>query len=167
MKKGVFYSVVACLFVIYSCTSYQDKQYGPVSFSTEFEQGDDFLIGNAEAIAVIDFKPEEFGFSKESVGGMRLSSINLSLDEEADFGIFESIKIEVSSDETEMLTIGVLNDVPAENTIVIEGLEKAKIKKFNKVDEFYLHISGNLKDNYESSLGIFGEFTLLVESADE
>ncbi len=169
MKKPVFLitSLIGALF-IGSCTSYTDKDYGPVSFETAFEDGDDMLFeGPNEAIVTIPFTPEEFDIKKETVGGMKLQSITLNTNFPGGFGVFENLKVEVSSDNTSSLTIGVMNEVPNGNVITIEGLESAKIEKFNTVDEFYLQIEGNLKEDLDEVFDVFGEFTLSVESSEE
>lgn len=152
-----------------SCTSYEDKQYGPVEFEAFFEDGDDMLFEgmNIEAMATIKFKPEDYGFSKESVGGMRLDNITIKTDNDFKLGVMENLKVEVSSKNTDMLTIGVLNDVPDAVEVSFAGLEEAKIKKFNTVDEFYLIISGNIMETVEEPFRIYGEFTLNVESSEE
>ena len=152
-----------------SCTSYTDKQYGPVEFEAYFEDGDEDLFEgmNIEAMATIPFTPEEFGFSKESVGGMRLNRITIKTDNEFKLGVMENIKVEVSSKNTEMLTIGVLNEVPDAVEVSFEGLEEAKIKNFKSVDEFYLIISGSLSETIDEPFRIYGEFTLNVESSEE
>lgn len=155
------------IILISSCTSYEEKEYGPVSFEMSFEDGDDFLFeGPIEAIVTIPFKPEDYGFKKESVGGMKLKDISISTTNNVGFGVFDNLKIEVSSPNTEMLTIGVLNTVPDAQEIKIEGLDEAQIKKFNQVDEFYLHISGNLTEDLEETFSIAGDFTLFVESSE-
>lgn len=166
--KNLFPVIVLGFVFLSSCKSYNDKEYGPEEFSTAFEDGDEWLFeGPVEAIAVLNFNPEEYGFSKENVGGMRLKTISLNTDNENGFGVFESLKIEVSSPNTEMLTIGVLNSVPDANSVEIQGLDQSKIKNFKEVDEYYLHISGNLKNELESSFNVSGELTLAVESSDE
>ena len=154
---------------LFSCTSYEDKQYGPVEFEASFEDGDDMLFEGVpiEAMTTIKFNPEEYGFSKESVGGMRLDRITIKTDNDFKLNVLENIKVEVSSKNTEMLTIGVLNDVPDAVEVSFEGLEDAKIKKFNTVDEFYLIISGNLMEDLDEPFRIYGEFTLNVESSEE
>ena len=168
MKKLIF--LLATLGLVVSCTSYSDREYGPVSFQAAFEDGDEWLFegSNIEAVATIKFNPEEYGFSKESVGGMRLDRINIKTEnEELSLSLLENIQVEVSSNETEMLTIGVLNSVPDALEVSFEGREDAKIKNFNKVDEFYLHISGNLREEVNQPFEISGEFTLKVESSQE
>lgn len=151
-----------------SCTSYEDKEYGPVEFKTAFEDGDDWLFeGPVEAIKTIPFNPEEYGFSKENVGGMRLKTIIINTTNEHGFGIFDNMKVEVSSPNTDMLTIGVLNTIEDGKSLTIKGLEDSKIKNFKEVDEFYLHISGNLTEELEESFEISGTFTLLVESSEK
>lgn len=153
-----------------SCTSYNDKQYGPVEFEAYFEDGDIDMIfegSNIEAIATIKFSPEDYGFSKESVGGMRLDRITIKTDNDYKLGVMENLKIEVSSKKTDMLTIGVLNEVPDAVEVTIEGLDESKIKKFNTVDEFYLIISGNILEEIDEPFRIYGEFTLNVESSEE
>lgn len=169
MKKTLFNVLALTILVsISSCTSYEDKEYGPVDFEVAFEGGDDWLFeGPIEAIKTIPFNPEDYGFSKENVGGMRLKSLTINTENSHGFGIFENMKVEVSSPNTDMLTIGVLNAVEDGNTLTIEGLEEAKIKNFNQVDEFFLHISGNLTQELEESFEIRGTFTLLVESSDK
>jgi hypothetical protein len=168
MKRIYLLLSVLTLLFIASCTSYQEKEYGPIAYQMAFEDGDDFLFeGPVEAITTIPFKPEDFGFSKESVGGMKLKNITITTTNTSGFGIFENIKIEVSSKNTEMLTIGVLNNVTDTRSLTIEGLEEAKIKNFNQVDEFYLHISGNLTEGLEEKFEISGELLLSVESSEE
>lgn len=156
------------ILALVSCKSYNEKEYGPISFETAFEDGDDMLFeGPAEAVATIPFKPEEFGFSKSSVGGMQLKSITIKTNNPEGFGVFENLKIDVSSENTSSLTIGVLNDVPNGNTITIDGLESAKIKNFNQVDEFYLLIEGNLTTDLDDVFDVSGDFTLIIESTEE
>lgn len=168
MKKLFLYSFSIMLFISTACTSYTEREYGPVEFSTAFEDGDDFLFeGPVEAVTTLKFTPEDFGFSKDKVGGMKLKTITINTTNENGFGVFENLKIEVSSQNTDMLTIGVLNTVPDANVIEITGLDEAKIKKFNTVDEFYLHISGNLTEELESSFEVSGQLTLSVESSEE
>ena len=168
MKQIYLVTLCSALFALGSCTSYEDKEYGPVEFTIELEGGDDMLFeGPNEGITTIAFKPEDYGFSKESVGGMRLKSITLNTDNENGFNVFDNIKVEVSSDNTSMLTIGVMNTSPDGKSITIEGLEEAKIEKFKEVTEFNLHISGNLLEDLESTFTITGEFTLKVESSEK
>jgi len=169
MKK-IFYGtlVLTLLLGVSSCTSYEDKEYGPVDFEAAFEGGDDWLFeGPVEAITTIKFKPEDYGFAKENVGGMKLKSITINTDNENGFGVFDNMKVEVSSPNTDMLTIGVLNSIEGGQSITIDGLEDAKIENFNEVDEFFLHISGNLTKELEESFEINGAFTLLVESSEK
>jgi|GEM_PF-5997223 len=168
MKRIYQATLCALLFTLGSCTSYEDKEYGPIEFNVELEGGEEMLFeGPNEAIATITFNPEEYGFSKESVGGMRLKSITLNTENEKGFNVFENLKVEVSSDNTEMLTIGVMNTAPDGKSITITGLEESKIEEFNEVDEFYLHISGNLTEDLETVFAISGEFTLKVESTEK
>lgn len=169
MKKTLFSTLILLtIILVTSCTSYKDKEYGPIDFEVAFEGGDDWLFeGPIEAIKTIPFNPEEYGFSKENVGGMRLKSMTINTDNSYGFGVFENMKVEVSSPNTEMLTIGVLNSVDDGNSLTIDGLDEAKIKKFNQVEEFFLHISGNLSQELEESFEISGTFTLLVESSDK
>lgn len=169
MKKIQFlFSIMSLLILFGSCTSYEDKEYGPVSYQVAFEDGDDFLFeGPVEAITTIPFKPDDYGFSKESVGGMKLKSITINTENEAGFGLFDNLKVEVSSANTEMLTIGVLNSVEDTRSLTIEGLQEAKIEDFDKVDEFYLHISGNLTEALEEKFEISGEFVLSIESSEK
>jgi hypothetical protein len=154
---------------ITSCTSYEDKQYGPVEFETSFEGGDDMLFEgmNIEAMSTIKFNPEDYGFSKESVGGMRLDNITIKTDNAFKLGVLENLKVEVSSKDTDMLTIGVLNAVPDSAEVSFSGLEEAKIENFKSVDEFYLIISGNLKEELDEPFTISGEFTMNIESSEE
>lgn len=169
MKK-IFYGVlVSTLFLgVFSCTSYEDKEYGPVEYEVAFEGGDDWLFeGPVEAITTIEFKPEDYGFSKENVGGMKLKSITINTDNENGFDVFDNMKVEVSSPNTDMLTIGVMNKVEGGKSLTIEGLEESKIENFKEVDEFFLHISGNLTQELEESFTISGSFTLLVESSEK
>jgi len=138
----------SALFALESCTSYEDKEYGPVEFSVDLEGGEEMLFeGPNEGITTIAFKPEDFGFSKESVGGMRLKSITLNTEHE--------------------IVIGVMDTATDGKSVTINGLEKAKIEKFNEVEEFYLHISGNLTEDVASVFTITGEFTLKVESSEK
>ena len=168
MKKILFNVLALTILVsISSCTSYEDREYGPVDFEVAFEDDGYGLYGPVEAIKTIPFNPEEFGFSKENVGGMRLKSLTINTENSHGFGIFENMKVEVSSPNTDMLTIGVLNTIEDGNSLTIEGLEEAKIEDFNQVDEFFLHISGNLTQELEESFEISGKFTLLVESSDK
>lgn len=168
MKRIYLVTLCSALFALGSCTSYEDKEYGPVSFTVDLEGGEEMLFeGPNEGITTITFKPEDFGFSKESVGGMRLKSITLNTENENGFNIFENLKVEVSSDNTEMLVIGVMNTAPDGKSVTIQGLEDAKIENFNEVEEFYLHISGNLTEDLETSFSISGEFTLKVESSEK
>lgn len=165
MKKILFNVLALTILVsISSCTSYEDKEYGPVDFEVAFEDDGYDLV---EAIKTIPFNPEKFGFSKENVGGMRLKSLIINTENSHGFGIFENMKVEVSSQNTDMLTIGVLNTIEDGNSLTIEGLEEKKIEDFNQVDEFFLHISGNLTQELEESFEISGTFTLLVESNDK
>lgn len=152
-----------------SCTSYEDKQYGPIQFEASFEDGDDMLFEgmNIEAMTTIKFNPEDYGFSKESVGGMRLDNITIKTNNAFKLGVLENLKVEVSSKDTDMLTIGVLNEVPDAVEVSFGGLEEAKIENFKSVDEFYLIISGNLKEELDEPFSISGEFTLNVESSEE
>jgi len=163
-KKSVYLLAMLATVFITSCTSYTDKNYGPVSYETAFEFP---FEGPNEAIVTIPFTPEEFDISKETVGGMRLKTITLNTTHPAGFGIFENLKIDVLSDNTEALTIGVLNEVSDRNSITIEGLESAKIENFNTVDEFYLLIEGNLTEGLDEDFPVTGEFTLSVESSQE
>ncbi|MDG0973692.1 MAG: hypothetical protein P8O07_05985 [Crocinitomicaceae bacterium] len=168
MKRFYLVTLCAAIFALGSCTSYEDKEYGPVSFEVDLEGGEEMLFeGPNEAISTIAFNPEEYGFPKESVGGMRLKSITLNTTNEEGFNVFENLKVEVSSENTEMLVIGVLNSSPEGKSVTIEGLEEAKIEKFNEVSEFFLHISGNLTKDLESVFTITGEFTLNVESSEK
>lgn len=167
-KLVTLFFAFGLLFLIGSCTSYEEKEYGPISYEVAFEDGDDFLFeGPVEAITTIPFTPEEFGFTKESVGGMKLKSITITTSNEVGFGVFDNLKVEVSSPNTEMLTIGVLNKVPETRTLTIEGLDEAKIKNFDQVDEFYLHISGNLTEELQETFTIQGELLLSVESSEK
>jgi hypothetical protein len=167
-RKILAFSVIFGALWMSSCTSYVQKEYGPVDFETAFEGGDDMLFeGPNEAIVTIPFKPEDFGIVKENVGGMQLKEIKLVTNNSVGFGAFDNLKIEVASDETSSLTIGVLNEVPDATELVIQGLEEAKIKKFNKVNEFYLIISGNLKEDLDEVFDISGSFVLFVESSDK
>lgn len=167
MKRIIFASLLGAA-IATSCTSYEDKEYGPVHYSIDMEDGDEDLFeGPVEGITTIKFSPEDFGFSKESVGGMRLNQITLTTSNSSGFGVFDNLKVEVSSKNTDMLVIGVLNDVPSGNEVIIKGLDEAKIKNFKEVDEFYLHISGNLKEDLEEAITISGEFTLRVESSEK
>jgi hypothetical protein len=168
MKRIALLNFLLAGVFVSSCTSYEDKEYGPVAYTIQMEDGDEDLFeGPIEGITTIKFTPEDFGFSKNSVGGMRLKEITLKTDNSAGFGAFDNLKIEVSSSNTDMLTIGVLNAVPAGNEITITGLDEAKIKKFKEVDEFYLHISGNLLEDMEEAFSISGEFILRVESSEK
>lgn len=167
-RKILALSVLLASVMISSCTSYVQKEYGPVDFETAFEGGDDMLFeGPNEAIVTIPFNPEDFGIAKENVGGMQLKEIKLNTTNPLGFSVFDNLKIEVASDETSSLTIGVLNDVPDASSVVISGLEEAKIKKFNKVNEFYLIISGNLKEDLDEVFDLNGTFILFVESSDK
>jgi hypothetical protein len=167
-RKILALSVLLASVMISSCTSYVQKEYGPVDFETAFEGGDDMLFeGPNEAIITIPFKPEDFGIAKENVGGMQLKEIKLTTTNTQGFGVFDNLKVEVASDETSSLTIGVLNDVPDASDLIISGLEEAKIKKFNKVNEFYLIISGNLKEDLDEVFDLKGTFILFVESSDK
>jgi hypothetical protein len=165
MKKKSFYllSMFTVLFFA-SCTSYTDKNYGPVSYETAFEFP---FEGPNEAMVTVPFTPEEFDISKETVGGMKLKTITLNTTHPEGFGIFDNLKIDVLSDNTEALTIGVLNEVPDGNSVTIQGLESAKIENFNTVDEFYLLIEGNLTKGSDEDIPVTGEFTLSVESSQE
>lgn len=170
MRNLKFLSLVVLLGALFSCTSYTDKKYGPIEFEAAFEDGDDWLFegSNIEAVTTIKFDPEEYGFSKESVGGMRLNRITIKSENDFSLSVLENLKVEVSSKKTDMLTIGVLNEIPNDAVEVsFEGLEEAKIKKFNQVDEFYLIISGNLLEEVNEPFKISGEFTLNVESSQE
>jgi hypothetical protein len=169
MKKLIFVPLAfSALLLMVGCKSYEDKEYGPLSYTIDMEDGDsDLFEGPIEGITTIIFKPEDFGFSKESVGGMRLKEITLKTENSSGFGVFENLKVEVSSANTDMLTIGVLNSVPNSNEVTITGLDEAKIKNFNDVNEFHLHISGNLKESLEEAFSISGEFTLRVESTEK
>lgn len=169
MKVLKFISLVVLMGAFFSCTSYKDKKYGPIEFEAAFEDGDDWLFegSNIEAVTTIKFDPEEYGFSKESVGGMRLDRITIKSESDFNLGVLENLKVEVSSKKTDMLTIGVLNEVPGAIEVSFEGLEDAKIKKFNQVDEFYLIVSGNLLEEVNEPFKISGEFTLKVESSQE
>ncbi len=168
MKRIYLVTLCAAIFALGSCTSYEVKEYGPVSFEVALEGGEEMLFeGPNEAITTIAFNPEEYGFTKESVGGMRLKSITLNTTNEEGFNVFENLKVEVSSENTEMLVIGVMNTSPDGKSVIIEGLEEAKIEKFNEVSEFFLHISGNLTKDLESAFTITGEFTLNVESSEK
>lgn len=168
MKRIYLVTLCSAIFALGSCTSYEDKEYGPIEFTVKLEGGEEMLFeGPNEGITTIAFKPEDFGFSKESVGGMRLKSITLNTENEKGFNVFDNLKIEVSSDNTAMLVIGVLNTSPDGKSVTITGREDAKIEKFNEVDEFYLHISGNLIEDLETAFTINGEFTLRVESSEK
>lgn len=159
---------IAGLLLNIGCKSYEDKEYGPISYTLALEDGDEDLFeGPVEGYTTIAFNPEEFGFSKESVGGMRLNEITLKTEHPAGFGVFENFKIEVSSAKTDMLAIGVLNVITNGNEVVITGLDDAKIKNFNEVNEFNLHISGNLTQSLEEAFIITGEFTLRIESTEK
>jgi hypothetical protein len=167
MRKIFSILSLALIVSISSCTSYEDKEYGPIAFDAAFEGGDDWLFeGPVEAITTIKFKPEDFGFSKENVGGMRLKSITITTENQNGFDLFDNMKVEVSSPNTDMLTIGVMNKVKGGKSLTIEGLKESKIENFNEVDEFFLHISGNLTQELEESFKINGTFTLLVESSE-
>lgn len=168
MKRIYFaFTLILGLAFVSSCTSYVQKEYGPVDFETALEGGDDMLFeGPNEAVVTIPFKPEDFGIVKENVGGMLLKEISLKTNNPRGFAVFENLKVEVASDETSSLTIGVLNKVPDSNELSINGLEEAKIEKFSKVNEFYLIISGNLIEDLDEVFDISGSFVLYVESSD-
>ena len=156
------------LLILSSCTSYVDKTYGPVDFELSLEDGDDMLFeGPNEGIITIPFKPEEYNIEKSTIGGMRLDQITLEIDNEEGFGIFENLKVEVSSEATSSLTIGVLNETTNDKKITIKGLEEAKIENFNQVDEFYLIIEGNLIQDLDVPVNMKGSLSLLVESSEK
>lgn len=167
--KNILFNVLVLTIIgtFVSCTSYEDKEYGPVDFQVAFEDGYGLYEGPVEAIKTIPFTPEEYGFSKENVGGMRLKSMTINTTNKHGFGIFDNLKIEVSSPNTDMLTIGVLNTIKGGESLTINGLEDSKIKDFNQVDEFFLHISGNSTKELEESFEISGTFTLLIESSEK
>lgn len=153
--------LVATLFVMHSCTTYEPKEYGPVDFELLIE-GPVFEGSVADGITTIAFKPEDFGINRDDIYSMKVKEIKITTDYEGGLGAFENIVFTIMTDDTETKEVASIKIEGNPSELTLKGLEEAEIKGFSKIDEFYLEIMGITKEEGYDDIIIKGSLVMNV-----
>ncbi|NCA21415.1 MAG: hypothetical protein EBS86_09810, partial [Crocinitomicaceae bacterium] len=134
------------LMLLYGCTNYEPKTYGPVEFEITLE-GPFFKDGVTDGMTIVSFKPEDFGISRDEIFSMKVNKITLETDSEGGLGVFENLVFSVMTDDTETKEVASVKVKGNPKSLVIKGLKEAEIEGFKNIKKFYFEVTGITKED--------------------
>lgn len=156
MKKIKILTVpLLAIMLLFGCTNYEPKVYGPVEFEITLE-GPFFKDGVGEGMTTINFKPEDFGITRDEIFSMKVNEITLETDAEGGLGIFENLVFSVMTDKTETKEVATTKVKGNPKKLVIKGLQEAEIEGFKNIDKFYFEVVGITKEDSFDNIKLKG-----------
>jgi hypothetical protein len=138
------------IMLLFGCTNYEPKVYGPVEFEITLE-GPFFKDGVTDGMTIISFKPEDFGISRDEIFSMKVNEITLETDAEGGLGMFENLVFSVMTDDTETKEVANTKVKGNPKKLVIKGLQEAEIEGFKNIKKFYFEVTGiTKKDSFDN-----------------
>lgn len=164
MKNPILWVFALLGVMLVGCKSYVAEPYGPIEFETILE-GPLFGSSVVDAQLQFEFNPGNFNINGEEVYSMAMQEITISTDYENGFGDFDNISFIISADGVDAANVATVKIKDNSNTLTIQGLSEAEIKKFKNVKTFYLEITAVTKPDIEDvydDINITGSFTMNI-----
>jgi hypothetical protein len=167
MKKIKILTVpLLAIMLLFGCTNYEPKVYGPVEFEITLE-GPFFKDGVGEGMTTISFKPEDFGITRDEIFSMKVKEITLETDAEGGLGIFENLVFSVMTDKTETKEVATTKVKGNPKKLVIKGLQEAEIEGFKDIDKFYFEVVGITKEDSFDNIKLKGTIKMDIMIPDK
>lgn len=175
MKMKNIYSIALILCPVIFFISCNKKADATIEYAVqEFDiilEGPIFK-GSNEAQVNLAFSPDELlknsGFEKKDIKDIKIKSVTLSIEEEENFNMFESLVIQLVGGKSSLTPIAVISPVTenvSQQTPVVT--KEASLAEFKDTDSFYFVIDANLKDEYEENIKLKGNMVFNLELIKE